>query len=225
MFSAFLTEPDGALPGAVMEAWRFVAGENLLTPVMPDGCRDLIVRTAAGGRPQWFISALADTAYEVPCVEGESFAGYRFRPGTVVQAQALLDAISARSDMDAADLLSIIEDHVQPDARLTEALAALAEAPGIAAACRHLGVSERRLERLLMRGTGRTPAYWRSLARARRAARALAGERPLVDIAADAGYADQAHLSREMRRWFGASPGRLRTTPALLARFSDAGYP
>ena len=37
----------------------------------------------------------------------------------------------------------------------------------------------------------------------------------LADIAADVGYADQAHMSRDVRSWFGCSPRGLGAVPGL----------
>ncbi len=45
-------------------------------------------------------------------------------------------------------------------------------------------------------------------------------ERPLVEIACDAGFADQAHFTRAFKSAFGLTPARyreLRTTPAVGA--------
>ena len=57
---------------------------------------------------------------------------------------------------------------------------------------------------------------------------------PLVDIALSAGYSDQAHLTREMRRWLGLTPGALRrqaakykhmvTLPNAFSTLSVTGY-
>ncbi|MBK9617544.1 MAG: helix-turn-helix domain-containing protein [Uliginosibacterium sp.] len=58
----------------------------------------------------------------------------------------------------------------------------------------------------MMRQTGRTPGYWKQLARTRRAARALAGSATLADIAFAHCYADQAQMSRDFQRWFGVTP-------------------
>ena len=81
-----------------------------------------------------------------------------------------------------------------------------------------LGVSERSLERLLTQRTQRGPRFWRNLARA------LAGGKPLAQLAADHGYADQAHMARDLLRWFGATPTRLRAMPAFLATLRAPAY-
>ena len=36
------------------------------------------------------------------------------------------------------------------------------------------------------------------------------GNEPLITLATELGFADQAHMSREIKRWFGVSPGELR---------------
>lgn len=221
----FLTETKLALPGVVIENWSFLPETESVSVVLPDGCRDLIVKVSADGCPHWFVSELADTAYEVCCQKGEAFVGYRFHAGAEIREHALLKAVQGREEIDASDLLAIIDDYVRMDRQLAEALVGLSEASSVAAACSRVGVSERSLERLVIKRTGRTPGYWKSLARARRAAGALPEDRPLAEIAADHGYADQAHMSREFGRWFAVSPGRLRNHPALLARAMESGYP
>lgn len=58
---------------------------------------------------------------------------------------------------------------------------------------------------------GTTPARYRAEARARRACQALAaGTRPLARIAAEFGFADQAHMCRAVKQAAGLSPARLR---------------
>ncbi|AEG93229.1 helix-turn-helix domain-containing protein [Ramlibacter tataouinensis] len=93
-----------------------------------------------------------------------------------------------------------------------------------AAGAGRVGVSERSLERTTARATGQPPRYWRSLSRVRRAAMALRSPASLAEIAADHGYADQAHFSRECLRWLGQSPARLRASPRLLAVVAQSGY-
>lgn len=57
---------------------------------------------------------------------------------------------------------------------------------------------------------GVSPQTYRAECRAARAARALASNGRLVAIAAQAGFADQSHMTRLVARTFGRPPGRLR---------------
>lgn len=213
-----------ALPTALLEHWHHRTDGTARTLVLPDGCRDLICIHRLGEAPQWLVSPLADTAYGVDCGAGTRFWGYRLQPGALVNEAALLAAMGNCPTPEAADVLGQLDTFTHQDPRVTEALHGLAGTDRVAAAVRQLGVTERSLERLLASATGRTPGYWLALARVRRAARALAQPTPLAAVAADMGYADQAHMGREFRRWFGVSPGRLRTLPELLAVAMASGH-
>lgn len=177
-----------------------------------------------GQAPQWLLTALADTAYGVASAAGESFWGYRFHPGATVDEAALLKALHDGRLSEAHDALPLVDEFVRLDGRVTEALQSLSDTPSVAWAARHLGASERSLQRLVLAATGRSPGYWKGLARIRRAALALSGMAPLAAIAADHGYADQAHMSREFKRWFDLSPSRFQASADLLRVVAEAGY-
>jgi len=223
--------PDAIwLPPTVLERWQHHSTEPSVTCVLPDGCRDLIVQIDAQGAAHWMVSHLPQQAYGVPGSAGEDWLGFRLHPGVVVNADALLQAVQA-IDLtgdpaeSAARVHTALADFTRCDARMQDALAALAHSPTVAAAARSLGVSERTLERLTRTTTGEPPRYWRALARVRRAARALAGDGlPLAAIAADHGYADQAHFGRECLHWLGQTPARLRSSQDLLASVQSSGY-
>lgn len=87
--------------------------------------------------------------------------------------------------------------------------------------CDAFGLSERALQRLVHRRLGLTPKWLVQRRRLQEAAEMLrAGTgRPLAEVAADLGYADQAHLSRDVARVTGLTP------TALAARFGAAGPP
>ena len=121
-------------------------------------------------------------------------------------------------------VLEAMEAHTRLDVRIQEALHTLAHARSVAQATRALKVSERSLERLTRQTTARPPRFWLALARVRRAVRDLGTARPLVEIAADHGFADQAHFSRECRRWLGQTPSMLRRHPLSLITATQAGY-
>lgn len=99
--------------------------------------------------------------------------------------------------------------------------AALMLARGERADPRSVGLSERQLRRRFERAVGYGPA---TLARVLRFQKFLhranapgADAVPLARLAADAGYADQAHLARECRRLSGLPPSALLATGATAA--------
>ncbi|MBU1353940.1 MAG: helix-turn-helix domain-containing protein [Gammaproteobacteria bacterium] len=231
-----------ALPPTVLARWQFDTTDASPTTVLPDGCSDLILHVDRCGLSSWHISPLADAAMQVPGCAGEQWLGYRLRPGTHFDTAALLKSVqsiwqqgqrraelpSSRLTRDTAALealfLEAIDRHTHMDPRAQEALHALAYVRTVGAAAHSLGVSERSLERLTQRATGRPPRFWRGLARVRRAAQELGTAQPLAEIAAEHGYADQAHFSRDCLRWLGQTPAALRRTPQGLATVAQAGY-
>ncbi len=233
------------LPPTVLARWQALTTDANPTTVLPDGCSDLILHIGADGHADWHVSPLADTAMAVPGHAGEFWRGYRLCPGTTVHSHALLLSAQAlwqqarhKADTTShlghgnlglgaaleAALLEAIDTHTRMDARVQETLQALAHARSVGAAARGLGVSERSMERITQRATGQPPRFWRGLARVRNAAQALGTQQPLAEIAADHGYADQSHFSRECQRWLGQTPAALRCSPQRLAAVAQAGY-
>jgi AraC-like DNA-binding protein len=76
-----------------------------------------------------------------------------------------------------------------------------------------LGISDRQLRRRFHRAVGYGPNTLHRVLRFRRfvsqAASVASGEQNLARMAADLGYADQAHLTRDCRRLSGMTPARL----------------
>jgi AraC-like DNA-binding protein len=73
------------------------------------------------------------------------------------------------------------------------------------------GLAPATVSRGFRRAYGASPARYRADARARRACHALVTDgRALAGVAADLGFADQAHMCRAVKCAAGLSPGRLR---------------
>lgn len=212
------------LPEPALALWRFTASAPTTVHVPPDGCRDLIVIVPTRGAPVRLVSALSQASETHSFAQGDQAMGVRLRPGAQFEERALLALVDDREEFDDADLLAAVGAATRLDARVDEALACLGEVPSLSLAQARLGVSARSLERLLSGHTQRSPLWWRSLARARRCARALAGASPLAELAADHGYADQAHMTRDLRRWFVASPSQLRAMPSMLEALASSGH-
>ena len=102
--------------------------------------------------------------------------------------------------------------------------AALLDDPGrrLDGWARQEGLAAETVSRGFGRVFGVTPAAFRAEARARRAFALIVGhDTPLAAIAAATGFADQAHMSRAVRRLTGAPPGAWRTSN----RFKTAAAP
>lgn len=220
--------PALLLPGTVLARWQHTSQGPGTTTVLPDGCRDLVLRLdTATGQADGMVTPLDTQARRVNTLRPTQWIGFRLRPGVQVEERALLAAARAArhsGGWDEGRVLCALEDHVVLHARAAEALEALQACASVDDAARALGISPRSLERMLAEATGQPPRYWRALARMRRAACALSGGAPLVAIAADHGYADQSHFSRECLRWLGRTPHTLRHSPDLLATVAQPGY-
>ncbi|WP_207186032.1 helix-turn-helix domain-containing protein, partial [Rubrivivax gelatinosus] len=84
--------------------------------------------------------------------------------------------------------------------------------------CRDAGLAPATLSRGFAAAYGVTPARYRADVRLARALARLQGPEPLVDVALELGFADQAHLSRAVRAATGATPGQLRRSNPFKTR-------
>jgi len=99
--------------------------------------------------------------------------------------------------------------------RVQEALAALARGGEVHRVARAVGLSERSLHRDLVRWSGLAPKQLARILRMQRCLAALrAGRMPLALLALRLGYADQAHMTRELKALAGVTPRQiLRDSP------------
>lgn len=82
------------------------------------------------------------------------------------------------------------------------------ETTRVADVARAHGMTERTLHRLVQRRLGITPKWLMQRRRLHDAVgRLKAGTESLVDLAADLGYADQAHFTNDFRQVTGLTPG------------------
>ena len=119
----------------------------------------------------------------------------------------------------APELRDLNEDDVRPggnqpsgelDPRLVQALNALADTRiTLSSLAATVGLSSQRLRALARQQLGMPLARWRVWTRLRRAAEALQRGQSLADAAITAGFADQAHLNRQMREMMGLTPAAL----------------
>ncbi|MGJ5892063.1 helix-turn-helix domain-containing protein [Streptomyces niveiscabiei] len=195
--------------------------------VLPDGCMDLLWTE---GR---LLVAGPDTHAYVPGGPSAVWAGVRFYPGTApallgVPAHELRDrrveladlwpasevrrlAARVASAPDPATGLEelALERAAPPDELLSHLVKALDAGRPVAATADELGIGARQLHRRALWAFGYGPKTLARILRLQRALGLLRGGVPPAETAARAGYADQAHLSREVRELTGATPTRL----------------
>ena len=74
-------------------------------------------------------------------------------------------------------------------------------------------LSTRTLERRVMRATGLTRGMIRQIQRAERAVDLLGRGVPALEVVRRAGYADQPHLTRSLKRFVGQTPSQIAIAP------------
>jgi AraC-like DNA-binding protein len=194
-------------------AWRTVVPATGGTSrILPDGCMDLIWQDGA-------LSVVGpDTVAKVDHVPSASrFFALRFAAGTGpavlgvpaeeivdsrVPLDGLLEGAAVRRLAEAADpaaaLLAFARKRWSEPDPVMVALAARAALP-VAAIADRSGLSPRHLQRRSKIAFGYAPKTLTRILRLQRALALARAGRPFADVAAAAGYADQAHLSREVR--------------------------
>jgi len=180
--------------------------------VFPDGCRDVLVLRGPEGTRDVVLTEFDFGPRPAKLRPGTEIVGYRLRPGADV-SRRVVEAVAANPDL----VETILGEACGGWNDLDDAIAALT-LPGatVAAVSRDLGVSIRTMQRHFLSRSLPPPDFWRLLARARQAARLLDVASPLAEVAAECGFSDQAHMTRDFMRWFGLTPAQVRGSAPLL---------
>jgi len=184
-----------------------------------DACWDMVfIRSAHGNRA--LLSGPSSTITPVPYRAGNRNVGIRFHRGTYLThlpASAMVDTTeSLPMPGDETFLLAGLEfplptyDTVDEFIADLERLDLLNDDPVAMAALRgdEPETSTRSVQRHVATSTGLSANRIRQIVRARQAAERLMLGDPILDVAHDLGYADQAHLTRDVKRLTGYTPGQ-----------------
>ena len=184
-----------------------------------DACWDMVfIRSVHGNRA--LLSGPSSTITPVPYRAGNRNVGIRFHRGTYlthVPASAMVDTTeSLPMPGDETFLLAGLEFPLPTYATVDEFIAdlerldLLSDDPVAMAALRgdEPETSTRSVQRHVATSTGLSANRIRQIVRARQAAERLMLGDPILDVAHDLGYADQAHLTRDVKRLTGYTPGQ-----------------
>jgi len=208
--------PEPALAGRIACLWRHVSEDEGRRLVVPDGCVDLIWGPAGP-----FVAGPDTGPTHTSVRPGDTFIGIRFRPGAVGDffGVPLPELRDQRVPCDALDALPTLEGPASlrpatlarlratsaPDRAASAIATALRAGRGVREVARDLGFSERQLRRRTVAGFGYAPKTLQRVVRFQRALRLARSGRPFAQVAVEAGYADQAHLSHDVKRLSGVT--------------------
>ncbi|MEU9167272.1 helix-turn-helix domain-containing protein [Streptomyces sp. NPDC048420] len=195
--------------------------------VLPDGCMDLLWNE---GR---LLVAGPDTRAYVAGGAPSTWVGLRFAPGSApaflgVPAHELRDLRAELADLwpasevrrlrsriaRAADPATALEEIVleraaPPDPLLGALVTSLDAGRSVAVAADELGLGARQLHRRSLVAFGYGPKTLARILRLRRALVLARGGVPFAETAVRSGFADQAHLARDVKELAGVPLGRL----------------
>lgn len=220
-------ERPSLLPSAV--AWqRVVPPGGPTMRILPDGCLDIIWRDGT------VFVAGPDTSAQVSSAPGGTrFVALRLGSGTgppvlgvpadeLVDRQVPLDALwpaaQVRRLAEADDPLSAVERVVrerwQPPDRVAAAVTAGVRAGrSVASVAAATGLSARQLHRRCLASFGYGPKLLARIHRLHRALATIRSGTPIASAAAVSGYADQSHLSRDVKSLAGVPLTELLARP------------
>lgn len=221
-------ERPSRLTGAVV--WSSVPTAGGSGRVLPDGCMDLLWNDGE------LVVAGPDTRAHLTGDAPGRWAGVRFAPGTApallgVRAHELRDRRVALADLwpaaearrlaarvnaadDPADgldeaALRLAADTAPADPLLSHLVGALDAGRPVAAVADEIGLGARQVHRRSLAAFGYGPKTLARVLRLQRALRLARAGLPYADTAACAGFADQAHLARDVRELAGLPLGEL----------------
>lgn len=206
----------GAVLGLQLRG-RVDAEQGPLTPLGVTGIQERKRRYAYLGETATILVRFTPQGASILGVPASELSGTSIGLDEILPAarvRSLREGIlAARSELEQTDRLQrfLAALPFEEDQLVTHALAALdggdgERPPRVRDLAQEVGLSERQLERRFLSRVGIGPRRYASLRRFERAVALAPGAPSLAQVAYHAGYADQSHFVREVRRLTGSTP-------------------
>ena len=220
----------------IERVWRAHSARGGLFHSIAEANLELVVSCIAG-RTQVLFRGPVTQPSTVACPPDGQWFAIRFRLGTYLPrwpTVRLLDG--ANLELAAADRRFWMGGDAweTPSFETAETFVAhlarrgvIARDPAVGAALQGdvQALTRRSVQRHFLHATGMTHGRFRQIERARYATDLLRGGAPILDVVHDAGYFDQAHLSRSLTRLVGQTPLKLLRGEAQLSFLYKTALP
>jgi len=218
---SFLYEEKASASPYVDVIWQTFDQTDGTYLAAADACWDLVFTTT----PRWsrvLLSGPSSRPTPVPYQVGNRNIGVRFTHGTYfthVEPRSMCDRtiplpMLDRLTFELANCSWPMPAYAEVDELIHafDLVGLLAHDAVIEAALRGLetAVSPRSVQRHFTRITGLSPRHVRQISRAREAVSRLRTGESIAEVAYELGYADQSHLTRDVKRLTGYTPGESR---------------
>ena len=187
---------------------------------VPDGMWDIVVQRHAG-TVAVMQTGMLTRPVELAYGSGDEHLSISFKPGVymprlpgarMVDMSVFRPTISERAfeiDTDTFEIPSFENAEGLVERLVQRGLIVRDDIVAEVAECRPVAISTRTVQRHFLWALGLTPKQLAQIQRANNAVTQLeAGQAP-VTVAADLDYADQAHLTRSLKRFIGRTPGEI----------------
>lgn len=184
----------------------------------PDGSWDFIVNIAADGSKSMMIAGQATRPMEVPYTRGTASVVISMAAGTFLPdypSDILLDSVKFLDNADASHFLLCGRSFAFPTYDNAEVLISELIAQDIVQHNSVVGrsvsgspkaLSTRATQRHFSETTGMTKKYLSQIQRAQQAVRLLQAGKTPAEAAIEAGYTDQSHMARSLKRIMATKP-------------------
>lgn len=203
----------------IERVWRSHSEGAGLFVSVATGHWDLVI-TRLAGTPTLTLKGPETRASEVFCPADGEWLGIRFKAGVFMPQLPISRLVDGNRSLPSGARTFRLDDGSWEYPTFDNAetfVARLARAglvardPAVAAALDgdELALSARRAQRHFLFATGMSHAALKQIERARHATNLLRGGASIADTVGEAGFFDQAHLSRSLSRLIGLTPARI----------------
>lgn len=198
--------------------WRTVDTSDGTYMAAADGCWDMIFTTTVDGEVVVRLSGPSTTTTPVHYKKGNRNFGMRLKQGVYLTHLPVIDAVDKTEVLPMVSRDSfLLGGHVfnVPTYEMLDAFVAKLEAKGLLSQDpivravlddARYGASQRSIQRRFGRVVGMTPAYIAQIERAWKAVELLQSGKVITEVVHELGYADQAHMNRNVKRVTGYTP-------------------